>query len=162
IVERAEGIPLYVEEITKATLEGRDDRNADQRIPATLRDSLTGRLDRLGWVKEVAQAAAVIGREFDDELLSSIIGLPDERGTAARWRGSARQDERPRRRSCRSSPRSVPRSWRHEAGTRRRSRTSTRVPVSWPHRRAGPRMSSPWCGVDGSLRTPAARPRSRA
>ena len=79
IVERAEGIPLYVEEITKATLEGRDDRNADQRIPATLRDSLTGRLDRLGWVKEVAQAAAVIGREFDDELLSSIIGLPDER-----------------------------------------------------------------------------------
>jgi class 3 adenylate cyclase len=83
IVERAEGIPLYVEEITKATLEGRDDKDADHRIPATLRDSLTGRLDRLGPVKEVAQAAAVIGREFDDELLSSIVGLPDARRRAA-------------------------------------------------------------------------------
>ena len=79
IVERAEGIPLYVEEITKATLEGRDDRNADQRIPATLRDSLTGRLDRLGWVKEVAQAAAVIGREFDDDVLErSLLGLREQ------------------------------------------------------------------------------------
>ncbi len=79
IVERAAGIPLYVEEITKATLEGRDERDADQRIPATLRDSLTARLDRLGSVKEVAQAAAVIGREFDDELLSFIVDLPDDR-----------------------------------------------------------------------------------
>ena len=79
IVERAEGIPLYVEEITKATIEDRDQRDPDHRIPATLRDSLTGRLDRLGWVKEVAQAAAVIGREFDDDLLGSIVGLPDAR-----------------------------------------------------------------------------------
>jgi class 3 adenylate cyclase/predicted ATPase len=79
IVERAEGIPLYVEEITKATLERHDERDPGDRIPATLRDSLTGRLDRLGWVKEVAQAAAVIGREFDDELLASITTVPDER-----------------------------------------------------------------------------------
>jgi class 3 adenylate cyclase len=77
IVERAEGIPLYLEEITKATIEGRE-TDADHRIPATLRDSLTARLDRLGPVKEVAQAAAVIGREFDDELLSSIVSLPDD------------------------------------------------------------------------------------
>jgi hypothetical protein len=79
IVERAEGIPLYVEEITKATLERHDERDPGDRIPPTLRDSLTGRLDRLGWVKEVAQAAAVIGREFDDELLASITTVSDER-----------------------------------------------------------------------------------
>jgi class 3 adenylate cyclase/predicted ATPase len=79
IVERSEGIPLYAEEITKAMLEGQDDRGPDRRIPSTLRDSLTGRLDRLGWVKEIAQAAAVIGREFDEELLTSIIVLPEAR-----------------------------------------------------------------------------------
>jgi len=73
IVERGEGIPLYVEEITKAALEG------DDRIPATLRDSLTARLDRLGWAKEVAQAAAVVGREFDDEVLAAIMPLAEDR-----------------------------------------------------------------------------------
>lgn len=78
IVERAEGLPLYVEEITKATLESAAGPRGDQghSIPATLRDSLMGRLDRLGGAKEVAQAAAVIGREFDDDLLEQILEIP--------------------------------------------------------------------------------------
>jgi class 3 adenylate cyclase/predicted ATPase len=82
IVERAAGIPLYVEEITKAAIESDAEPGAggpERRlrvIPATLRDSLMGRLDRLGRAKEIAQAAAVIGREFDEELLSAITDLP--------------------------------------------------------------------------------------
>ena len=82
IVERAAGIPLYVEEITKAAIESDTEQGgggSERRlhvIPATLRDSLMGRLDRLGRAKEIAQAAAVIGREFDEELLSAITDLP--------------------------------------------------------------------------------------
>jgi class 3 adenylate cyclase/predicted ATPase len=82
ITDRAAGNPLYVEEITKSALESDDPGGRGQgtghSIPATLRDSLMGRLDRLGPAKEVAQAASVIGREFDDELLSLIVAMPDE------------------------------------------------------------------------------------
>lgn len=82
ITERAAGIPLYVEEITKSAMEagagGERARETVDSIPATLRDSLMGRLDRLGRAKEVAQAASVIGREFDDELLSLIVAMPEE------------------------------------------------------------------------------------
>jgi DNA-binding response OmpR family regulator/class 3 adenylate cyclase len=83
IVQRAEGVPLFIEELTKAILESEPvhdggDRNiaADSiqhlAIPATLRDSLTARLDRLGPAKEIAQIAAVIGREFSLPLLTAV------------------------------------------------------------------------------------------
>src|SRR5262249_55341545 len=81
IVERADGVPLFVEELTKAVLESGDasDRVAAVltaslspalSIPATLHASLIARLDRLGPVaKEVGQIGAVLGREFGYELI---------------------------------------------------------------------------------------------
>ena len=70
IVQRADGIPLFVEELTKTALEAGD---AEPKIPETLQASLLARLDRLGPVKHVAQVGAVIGREFDHALLASVI-----------------------------------------------------------------------------------------
>jgi predicted ATPase len=72
VVERTGGVPLFVEELTRAMLESGDAKFTEREIPATLHDSLTARLDRLGPAKEVAQVAAVIGREFSYELLHAI------------------------------------------------------------------------------------------
>src|SRR5271169_896864 len=89
IVERADGVPLFVEELTKAVLEidDRDNRVAavlaasplpNLAIPATLHASLIARLDRLGLVaKEVAQIGAVIGREFSYELIQPVAQRPE-------------------------------------------------------------------------------------
>ena len=70
IVERSEGIPLFCEELTRAILELDE---AGDAVPSTLQASLTGRLDRLGPAREVAQAAAVLGRDFDRDLLAEIL-----------------------------------------------------------------------------------------
>jgi class 3 adenylate cyclase/predicted ATPase len=86
VVQGADGVPLFVEEITKMVLESGVLWESDERyelsgplqplaIPATLQDSLTARLDRLGEAKPVAQLAAVIGREFSYELLEAICRL---------------------------------------------------------------------------------------
>jgi len=89
IVERADGVPLFVEELTKAVLETgkRDNRSAallatsplpNLAIPATLHASLIARLDRLGPIaKEVAQIGAVIGREFSYELIVAVAERPE-------------------------------------------------------------------------------------
>src|SRR6516162_5726277 len=72
IGERAGGVPLFIEELTKSALE---DGNAsdESHIPETLQASLLARLDRLGGeARELAQLAAVIGREFDVQLLCAI------------------------------------------------------------------------------------------
>jgi len=70
IVARTDGVPLFLEELTKAVLES---PAADgQELPATLRDSLAARLDRLGTAKEIAQVASVIGRTFTFELLAAV------------------------------------------------------------------------------------------
>jgi predicted ATPase/class 3 adenylate cyclase len=71
VVKRTDGVPLFAEELTRLILEG-DSRSIAHEIPATLRDSLTARLDRLGPAKQVAQVAAVIGREFSYELLQAV------------------------------------------------------------------------------------------
>jgi class 3 adenylate cyclase len=88
IVERADGVPLFVEELTKAVLESDDraDRVAavlaasplpELAIPATLHASLIARLDRLGPVaKEVGQIGAVLGREFGYELIEAVAQRP--------------------------------------------------------------------------------------
>ena len=73
IVVRTDGVPLFVEELTKSVLEL--DEGAEQSIPTTLQDSLEARLDRLGEAKEIAQIAAVIGREFDHRLFEGIASL---------------------------------------------------------------------------------------
>ena len=75
IVRRADGVPLYVEELTKSVLEYRvhnTTQMVEDVIPATLQSSLEARLDRLEDAKEVAQIGAVIGREFSIELLSAV------------------------------------------------------------------------------------------
>jgi class 3 adenylate cyclase/tetratricopeptide (TPR) repeat protein len=89
IIERTDGVPLFVEELTKAVIESGLVRDAGDRwepeaalrpvaIPATLHDSLMARLDRLAPVKEVAQIGAVIGRQFDYRLLAAVAGRPEE------------------------------------------------------------------------------------
>ncbi len=89
VVSRADGVPLFVEELTRNLLESDLVRELDDRyeltrergvlaIPDTLQGSLTERLDRLGPVKEVAQLAAVLGREFSCELLSAVAEVPPE------------------------------------------------------------------------------------
>jgi class 3 adenylate cyclase len=100
IIERTDGIPLFVEEITKAVMEAESEGEARQavsvvpaptlNVPATLHASLMARLDRLGPAKEVAQIGAVIGREFSHALLAAVackpeneLGLSLDRLTAA-------------------------------------------------------------------------------
>jgi class 3 adenylate cyclase/tetratricopeptide (TPR) repeat protein len=88
IIDRTDGIPLFVEELTKMVLEsgllvedaGRyrlDSPLPPLAIPTTLQDSLMARLDRLAPVKEVAQIGAAIGREFSYTLLRSVAGRDD-------------------------------------------------------------------------------------
>jgi class 3 adenylate cyclase len=73
IVGKTDGVPLFVEELTKSILEsGTLDRAA---VPATLMDSLMARLDRLGDAKEIAQIAAVIGRQFSQALLATVASM---------------------------------------------------------------------------------------
>ncbi|MFL6234935.1 MAG: AAA family ATPase [Thermoanaerobaculia bacterium] len=71
IVARTDGVPLFLEELTKAVLESHESGER-QELPATLRDSLAERLDRLGTAKEIAQIASVIGRVFSFELLAAV------------------------------------------------------------------------------------------
>jgi class 3 adenylate cyclase/tetratricopeptide (TPR) repeat protein len=78
VVERTGGVPLFVEELTRAVLENASERGTEREIPTTLHDSLMARLDRLGTAKEVIQIGAVIGREFSYELLHAIHPLPDD------------------------------------------------------------------------------------
>jgi class 3 adenylate cyclase len=72
VVERAGGVPLFAEELTRAVLESAEGRLSGAAIPVTLHDSLVARLDRLGTAKEVAQIGAVIGAEFSYELLRAV------------------------------------------------------------------------------------------
>ena len=88
IVERTDGIPLFVEEMTKAVLEAAGERAKEDAIaaipsssvvvPASLHASLMARLDRLGSAKEVAQIGAAIGREFTHALLAAVVSKPEE------------------------------------------------------------------------------------
>ena len=82
IIERTDGIPLFVEEMTKAVLEAEGEArkttaavpSSAQAVPASLHASLMARLDRLGAAKEIAQIGAVIGREFSHALLAAVAG----------------------------------------------------------------------------------------
>jgi class 3 adenylate cyclase/predicted ATPase len=87
IVERTDGVPLFVEELTKAVVEAGADRahtavsgvpSASLAVPATLHASLLGRLDRLGpAAKQAAQAGAAIGRDFSYELVAAAAQLAE-------------------------------------------------------------------------------------
>jgi predicted ATPase len=86
ILAKTDGIPLFVEELTKSILESGELRETADRfeyagathsisIPATLRDSLMARLDRFTPVKEIAQIGASIGREFSHELIAAVAPM---------------------------------------------------------------------------------------
>ena len=87
IVERTDGIPLFVEEMTKAVMETASEGDAQQiaaavplsalAVPPSLHASLIARLDRLGPAKEVAQIGAAIGREFTHVLLAALVRKPE-------------------------------------------------------------------------------------
>ncbi len=74
IVARSDGLPLFVEELTKAVLES-DGERAPLTVPSSLQDSLTARLDRLGAYKLIAQLGACIGRSFSYALLAEVSEL---------------------------------------------------------------------------------------
>ena len=76
ILKRADGVPLYLEELTRAAVES-NAAGAPVTIPATLQDSLMARLDRLSTAKEVAQFASVLGREFPYRLLVAMVELEE-------------------------------------------------------------------------------------
>jgi class 3 adenylate cyclase/predicted ATPase len=88
IVERTDGVPLFVEEMTKAVLEAEDESGAARTVaavpspglavPASLHASLMARLDRLGPAKGVAQIGAAIGREFFHRLIKPVARLSDQ------------------------------------------------------------------------------------
>jgi len=87
IIKRSDGIPLFIEEMTKAVLEAESEGAAEQTIattpsqsravPASLHASLMARLDRLGQAKEVAQIGGAIGREFSYALLAAVARKQD-------------------------------------------------------------------------------------
>jgi predicted ATPase len=93
IIERTDGIPLFVEEMTKAVLEAAGEGAIERAVaaippsfvavPASLHASLMARLDRLGAAKEVAQIGAAIGREFSYALLSAVVAKPNEELSSA-------------------------------------------------------------------------------
>jgi predicted ATPase len=89
ILEHTDGVPLFVEELTKTVLESGLLDDAGDRyllrgslpsfaIPSTLHASLLARLDRLAAVKDVVQMAAAIGREFSHSLIAAVAGLPEQ------------------------------------------------------------------------------------
>ena len=88
ILNKTDGIPLFVEELTKAVLESGHlhdtgdryvigDLRAVPAIPATLHDSLMARLDRLASIKEIPQIAAALGREFSYRLLAAVAPVSE-------------------------------------------------------------------------------------
>jgi len=90
IVKKTDGVPLYVEELTKTILESallREERDhyeltgplSTVMIPATLQESLMARLDRLPKLREVAQLGAVLGREFEYEMLKALAPMDEAR-----------------------------------------------------------------------------------
>jgi tetratricopeptide (TPR) repeat protein len=88
IIDRTDGVPLFVEELTKAVVESGMLTDAGDRytvagpvtplaIPATLQASLLARLDRLAPVREVAQIGAALGRQFSHELIAAVASVPE-------------------------------------------------------------------------------------
>ena len=87
IIERTDGIPLFVEEMTKAVLEVEGEGAAERAVsavpsaalavPASLHASLMARLDRLGSAKEMAQVGAAIGREFSHAVVAAVVRKSD-------------------------------------------------------------------------------------
>ena len=149
IVERTDGIPLFIEELTKTLLEGGLLQEEDGRyvlagslpslaIPSSLHDSLMARLDRLAPVKEVAQIGAAIGREFSYDLLAAVARRPEGQLRDALDQLVERRSDLPPRRAAR----------------RRLSSSSTR----WFRTP----LTAHYCGADARSSMRLSRPRSNS
>ncbi|MDX1378563.1 MAG: adenylate/guanylate cyclase domain-containing protein, partial [Anaerolineales bacterium] len=79
LVNRADGNPLFAEELSQAMEETQATASAIQQIPSTLHDILMARLDNLGPARDLVQLGSVIGREFTHSLLASIAGLMEDK-----------------------------------------------------------------------------------
>ncbi|WFU18625.1 adenylate/guanylate cyclase domain-containing protein [Bradyrhizobium sp. CB3481] len=81
IIDRTDGVPLFIEELTKSVIESGWQTGAGDHlaIPTTLQASLLARLDRLAPTREVAQIAATLGRQFSHELISAVADMPPAR-----------------------------------------------------------------------------------
>lgn len=78
VIDRADGVPLFIEELTRAALNRAAASGADALVPETLRDALMERIDRTALNKAVLQAAAVVGRTFSPALIGRLTHLePD-------------------------------------------------------------------------------------
>ncbi len=134
IVAKTDGVPLFVEELTKTVLESGLLKDAGDHyelagplpplaLPSTLHDSLLARLDRLAPVKEIAQIGAALGREFSHELLAAVADRPEpELQVRPRPAGRRRAGLPPRHRArCRPT-----------ASSTRWSRTPPTAPCSNP------------------------------
>jgi len=78
LITKTDGVPLFVEELTKTVLESIESSgSSESAIPTTLQDSLMARLDRLGPAKELAQLGATLGREFSHELIQAVASLSE-------------------------------------------------------------------------------------
>ena len=137
IIDRTDGVPLFIEELTKSVVESGSMTDAGDHysmagpvvplaIPTTLQASLLARLDRLAPTREVAQIAAALGRQFSHELISAVAEMPQQRAGATPWSSSC-------------AP-----SWCSGAGRRRMPRT----PSSTRWCRMPP--TAPCCAPDGS------------
>jgi class 3 adenylate cyclase len=105
IVTKTDGVPLFIEELTKTILESGDLIERGDRylyagesvrvsIPETLRDSLMARLDRVADVKRIAQVGSVIGREFGYDLVAEIVKI-GEAALSTRYRAWSPRSSRP-------------------------------------------------------------------
>ena len=150
IVARTDGVPLFVEELTKTVLESGLLADAGDHyelsgplpplaIPTTLHDSLMARLDRLAPVKEVAQIGAVIGREFSHDLLAAVSPLSAKQsGRCSRSAGHLRAGLPPRR-AARGDLHASSTRW---SRTRRTSACSSQAPAAARPDRRGARTAA--------------------
>ena len=158
IIERTDGIPLFVEEMIEAVLEAEGDDAAQKMVaavpspalavPPSLHASLTARLDRLGPAKEVAHIGAAIGREFSHALLAAVVQRTEaELGSALdrpiRASLLFRQGEPMRARPCSAVPGTAATVWTRRCQSYRpsprRSGGSRKAGSPSDRRRAGPK-----------------------
>jgi class 3 adenylate cyclase/tetratricopeptide (TPR) repeat protein len=78
VAERADGVPLFAEELAQVVAMGSGTPSLGPEIPATLADSLMARIDSLGEAKEIAQIASVVGRQFSYGMLREVAARPEE------------------------------------------------------------------------------------
>jgi class 3 adenylate cyclase len=78
LVLRADGVPLFLEELTRGMIEHTSEAPEELAVPVTLAEVISARLDRLGEAKQVAQLAAIVGRTFDRSILQAVSGLDDD------------------------------------------------------------------------------------